>query len=119
MKFQKLMHIGLLAGVMFTASAAVAQAQTYNGNGYNNEPRAEYGRDGRGDFRRREALERRVEADRRAVEHERRELNRSGWYNAGHERRELSAAERRLERDTAELRALDGRYNRGPYNGYR
>ena len=116
MKFQKLMQVGFLAGVALTATT-VAQAQSrYDGNNqgyYDNRSGGGYNsRDVQRDMRKREQLERRVEADRRDVEKERRELRHSNWFNQNHERRELTNAERRLERDTAELRALDAHINR-------
>jgi hypothetical protein len=121
MKFRKLMQVGMLAGTALTA-AANAQAQTrYDGGnqGYYGDNRG-YNRDVQRDVRKREKLERQIEADRRAVDKERRELSHSNWYKQGHERRELTNAERRLERDLAELRALDAHIGRDTgRSGYR
>ena len=115
MKIQKLMQVAMLMGAAFTATAQAQQQPYYRDNpgyGYRDQDR-----DYRRDLHRREALERRVEADRRAVDRERRELRHSNFFERGHERRELTNAERRLDRDLAELRALDARLNRG--HGYR
>jgi hypothetical protein len=60
-------------------------------------------------MRHREDLLRRIEADRRAVEFERGQLRRANWFTAGRESRELRHARERLDRDLAELRALDSR----------
>ena len=102
MKIRNLIHIGLLG-------AALASAQQYGSPQY--DQRAER-RDISRDLRRRDELARRVEKDRRNVEHERHELRHSNWFNAGHESRELRHAQERLNRDSAELRALDDHLNR-------
>lgn len=127
MKIQNLIAIGLMA-----AFATMAQAQSYYGGGYNapaglrenrysseREERFDERRDIGRDLRVRENLMRRIEADRRAVEHERWELRNASWYSAGHEFRELCAAQERLERDYRELHMTDRdvnhdirRYNR-------
>ena len=111
MNIRNLMTIGLMA----VGFATMAQAQSYYGGGYYNptpagryvEERYERRDIGR-DLRVREDLYRRIEADRRAVEHERWELRNSPGYLAGHEYRELREAEERLGRDIRELRALNG-----------
>ena len=111
---KKLIQVVLLASAALSVTTAQAQPQ-YNGGGY-------YNRDVQRDLRRREKLERQVDADRRAVDKERRELRHSNWFNQGHERRELTNAERRLERDLTELRALDAHIHRdtgGRGGGYR
>jgi flagellar motility protein MotE (MotC chaperone) len=95
MNIKQLFQVVLLSAAVFTATA---QAQPYN-------------RDYQRDLRKRDQLERRVAADQRAVDKERRELRHSNFFERGHERRELSNAERRLDRDLAELRALDAHLN--------
>jgi len=110
MKIRNLMTIGL----MMAGLAAMAQAQSYYGGGYYAPgryaerdrrfgERREIGRD----LRVREDLVRRIETDRRAVEHERWEARNSPWFAAGHEYRELRAAQDRLDNDIRELRAID------------
>ena len=96
MKIRNLIQVGLLG-----AALAAAQPQYPQ---YDN--RAEH-HDVQKDMRHRDELARRVEADRRAVDHERDELRHSKWFAAGQESRELRKAEDRLNRDSAELRALD------------
>ena len=123
MKIRNLATIGL----MVAGFAAMAQAQSYYGGGYNapgryseqrfDQRRFDERRDIGRDLRVREDLARRIEADRRAVEHERWELNHSPWFAAGRESRELRAAEERLERDMREMRALNGDLNRD-FNRY-
>ena len=121
MKIRNLMTIGL----MVAGFATMAQAQSYYGGGYNAPGRYAAGREQRFDERRdigrdlrvRENLMRRIEADRRAVEHERWELRNSPWFAAGHEYRELHAAQERLENDYRELRAIDRDVNRD-FNQY-
>ena len=126
MKIRNLMTIGLMAAGI----AAMAQAQTYRDGGYNNPAPGRYAVEPRYDERRfderrdigrdlrvRENLLRRIEADRRAVEHERWELRDSPYFAAGHEYRELRAAEERLEGDVRELRTLNGDVNRD-FNRY-
>ena len=117
MKLRNLMTVGLL----MAGFGAAAQAQSYYGGGYNQpgryaEQRYERQEIGR-DLRQREALERRVEFDRRAVEHERWELRRSPWFAEGHEWRELRAAQERLECDVRALRAFDRDVNHD-FNDY-
>ncbi len=119
MKIRNLMTMGLLVA----GCAAMAQAQNY---GYSvpahryAETRFDERRDIGRDLRVRENLLRRIEADRRAVEHERRELRYASWYNAGHESRELRAAQERLDCDYRELNAIDHDVNRDVrhYNRY-
>ena len=110
MKIRNVMTIGL----MVAGFATMAQAQSYYGRGYDapgryaeREQRFDERRDIGRDLRVREDLIRRIEADRRAVEHERWELRNSRGFAASHEFRELRAAQERLERDYRELRALD------------
>ena len=108
MNIRNLIQVGLIG----VALSATANAQQYDprydngGGGVRYEQRAERG-DLRRDLHRRDELARRVEKDRRDVEHERRELRHSNWFNAGHESRELRNAQNRLDRDYAQLRALD------------
>ena len=107
MKIRTLMTIGLMAA----GFATIAQAQALYGG--SPAPGARYidqraeRRDIGRDLRVREHLLRRIEADRRAVERERWELRHSSGFAAGHEYRELRAAEDRLARDYRELRALN------------
>ena len=113
MKIRNLMTIGL----MVAGFATMAQAQSYYGGGYSPagryaEQRFDERRDIGRDLHQRNALVARVEADRQAVNHERWELNHSYGYAAGHESRELRAAQERLDCDTRELRALSGDLNR-------
>ena len=115
MKIRNLMTIGL----MVAGFATMANAQSYYGGGYYNpNPAGRYvdehndRRDIGRDLRVREDLYRRIEADRRAVEHERWELRNSRGFAAGHEYRELRAAQERLEWDMRELRSLNGDVNR-------
>ena len=112
MKIRNLMTIGLIVA----GFATMAQAQSYYGGGYNPTPAGRYvteqRRDIGRDLRVREDLIRRIEADRRAVDHERWELRNSRGFAAGHEYRELRAAEERLECDRRELRAMNGDVNR-------
>jgi hypothetical protein len=83
MKFRNLISVGLLA----TGLAMTAQAQgLYRGGDNNMRERAE--------------LTRRVEADRRAAEHERQELRRLRDFR---ESRELRAAQERRDRDNRAL----------------
>ena len=116
MKIRNLIQIGLI-GAALAVSASAQPQQQYdprydNGGGAPRyDQRAERG-DLRRDLHRREELARRVDKDRRDVEHERRELRHSNWFNAGHESRELRRAQDRLDRDSAELRALDARIAR-------
>jgi hypothetical protein len=92
MTIRNLIRVGLLGAIL----AASAGAQSYDER-----------RDINRDLRRRDELVRIVEADRRAVEHERAELCHSNFFSAGHERRELRRAEERLDRDLNALRAVD------------
>jgi len=115
MKIRNLIQMGLI-GAALAVSASAQQygppPQQYNG-GY--EQRYEQRADRRDiwrDVRHRNELVRRVEQDRRDVEHERRELRHSNWSNAGHESRELRAAQERLNRDLYELRAMDNHIGR-------
>ena len=101
MKIRNLMTIGLLVA----GCATMAQAQDFYGQ------RRDVGRD----LRVREDICRRIEADRRAVEHERAELRYSGPYRAGHEWRELQAARERLNYDERSL----GSVNRDLYRDRR
>ena len=105
MKIRNLLTIGL----MVAGFATMAQAQNYYGSVYNAPGRYVEQRDERRDIGRdlrvREDLNRRIEADRRAVEHERWELRHSYGYVAAHESRELQAAQFRLDND---YRALHG-----------
>ena len=100
MKIRNLIQIGLL-GAALTVSAS---AQQYDPR-YADQ-RTER-RDIQRDMRKRDELARRVEADRRDVEHERNELRHSNWFTAGRESRDLRRAQERLNRDAAQLRALD------------
>ena len=114
MNIRNLMTISLMAA----GFATMAQAQSYYGGGYNNAPAPRFvnenheRRDIGRDLRVREELVWRIEADRRAVEHERWELRNSSGFATGHEYRELRAAEERLECDVRELRALRADLNR-------
>lgn len=110
MKIRSLIQVGLI-GAALTLSASAQQYPQYEGGQYGGNQRAER-RDIQRDLRRRDELARRVEKDRRDVEHERRELRHSNWFNAGHESRELRNAQARLDRDSAELHALDEHINR-------
>lgn len=104
MKIQNWIQIGLLGAALTVAASAQQQYDPqYEGGG---GQRAERG-DLRRDLHRRDELARRVEKDRRDVEHERRELRHSSWFNAGHESRELRNAQDRLDQDFAQLRALN------------
>ena len=120
MKIRNLMTIGLIVA----GFATMAQAQSYYGGGSYNTPgryaaehRFDERRDIGRDLRVREDLNRRIEADRRAVEHERWELRNAPGFAAGHEYRELRAAQERLENDYRELRAMNGDLNR-EFNRY-
>ena len=114
MKIRNLMTIGL----MVAGFATMAQAQTYYGGGYNSGGGERFERRDIGrDLRVREDLERRIEADRRAVDRERWEARRAPGFVAGHEYRELRQAQERLECDLRELRALNGDLNRD-FNRY-
>ena len=108
MTIKNLIQVGLLGAALTVSMSAQPQ---YNGGYGGYDQRAER-RDIQRDMRRRDELDRRVEKDRRDVEHERRELRHSNWFNAGHESRELRRAQERLDRDSAELRALDEHINR-------
>lgn len=114
MKIRNLMTIGL----MVAGFATMAQAQSYYGGGYapgryaEREQRFYERRDIGRDLRVREDLVRRIEADRRAVEHERWELRNAPRFAEGHEFRELRGAEERLESDVRQLHAIDHHVNR-------
>ena len=105
MKIRNLIQVSLMGAALTVTASAQQYGPRYNG-GYGYDQRAER-RDISRDIRHRNDLARRVEKDRRDVEHERRELRHSNWFNAGHESRELRRAQERLYRDSAELRALD------------
>lgn len=105
MNIRNLIQIGLMGAALTVSASAQQYYPQYEGGQYGGV-RAERG-DLRRDLHRRDELIRRVERDRRDVEHERRELRHSNWFNAGHESRELRDAHARLDRDLYELRALD------------
>jgi len=86
----------ITTGLMVAGFATMAQAQSYYGGGYTPGP---VGRD----LHQRSVSIARVEADRRAVEHERWEMNHSRGFAARREALELRAARERLECDRREL----------------
>ena len=106
MKMRNLIQVGLLGAALTVAASAQQQQQydpRYEGGGGQRAERGDLCRD----LHRRDELARRVEKDRRDVEHERHELRHANWFNAGHESRELRNAQNRLDRDFAQLRAID------------
>lgn len=98
MKLNKLMTVGL----MVAGLAALAQGENYYGPRTANYERRDVSRD----LRERNELLNRIDADRRAVEHERMEARASGW-RSGHELRELRAAQARLDADLRQLDLMD------------
>jgi hypothetical protein len=100
MKIRNLMTIGMLVA----GCATLGQAQTVYGPGHN-DPRFT----GRDLGMRGEAV-RRVEADRRQVEHERVDLRYANRYVAARDSRELRAAEARLQCDRLALERRPGRW---------
>lgn len=117
MKIRNLMHVGLLGAALTVSATAQQYDPRYDGGGrYAFDQRAER-RDVERDVRKRDELARRVEADRRDVEHERNELHRSNWFTAGRESRELRRAQDRLNRDLSQLREMDEHIARDLHRG--
>jgi hypothetical protein len=89
----------ITTGLILAGFATMAQAQSYYGGGYAPGPISR-------DLRQQSAMSARVEADRRAVEHDRWEVNHSPRFVARGEYRDFRFDRERLEHERRELNRL-------------